>query len=202
MAEQYFTHNPTTEHAIKKFDFELRNQEFHFSTDNSVFSKQRVDFGTTVLINSIDYSDLVSGPILDLGCGYGPIGLVLAKQMPKRTVDMVDVNERALELAKRNAQANQISNVNIFSSDVYQNITNNYAAIYTNPPIRAGKKVVNSILAGAYEYLLPNGQLWVVVQKKQGESSCKKLMNQTFGNVEIVERSKGYYILKSVKTEN
>ena len=90
MAEQYFTHNPTTEHAIKKFDFELRNQELHFSTDNSVFSKQRVDFGTTVLINSIDYSDLVSGPILDLGCGYGPIGLVLAKK--SRIAVYIDYN--------------------------------------------------------------------------------------------------------------
>ena len=137
--------------------------------------------------------------ILDVGTGYGPIGLFAAKFWPDQIVDMVDVNERGLALAKKNAELNHVDNVNIFSSDIYAQVDKQYGLILTNPPIRAGKKVVSKILSEAKSHLVQNGLILVVIQKKQGEPSARKLLTETFGNCEILTRDKGYYILKAVK---
>ena len=138
--------------------------------------------------------------MLDMGTGYGPIGMALAYQSPERTVDMVDVNELALSLARKNVALNQITNTNIFTSDVYQQVTaTNYAAIVTNPPVRAGKAVVDAMLTGAVSRLVVGGTLTVVLQKKQGAPSAKKLMQTTFCNCQVIKKDKGYYILQSVK---
>ncbi|GFZ27290.1 hypothetical protein LCB40_11700 [Lactobacillus corticis] len=138
--------------------------------------------------------------ILDLGCGYGPIGLFAAKFWPDQTVEMVDVNERSLALAQNNARTNGITNVNIHQSNVYEQLAGkSYGLILTNPPIRAGKQVVSAMLAGANDHLVDGGMILVVIQKKQGEPSARKLLTATFGNCEILARDKGYYILKAVK---
>lgn len=125
------------------------------------------------------------------------MGLFAAKFWPEQEVDMVDVNERALDLARRNAKFNQINNVNIYQSDIYEQVDKKYGLVITNPPIRAGKKVVDQILSEAKEHLVENGILLVVIQKKQGASSAKKLMTKVYGNCEILARDKGYYILMS-----
>lgn len=172
-------------------------------TDNGVFSKRAVDFGSRTLIESFTDQNLPDGDWLDLGCGYGPIGLALAKTIgAQRIVDMVDVNELAMALARENAQLNHIENVNIFASDGYENITKQYASIVTNPPVRAGKNVVDNFITTAKEHLISTGTLWVVLQKKQGAPSAKKLMNEVFGNCNVVKRDKGYYILCSTKYED
>ncbi|PMD68351.1 class I SAM-dependent methyltransferase [Companilactobacillus nuruki] len=197
MANQYFENDPGLEHEVKNFNFTLRDHNFDFMSDSGVFSRQTVDYGSRVLIEAIDFQDIPAGNILDVGCGYGPIGLSLAKEQDKRQVTMVDVNLRALDLAKKNADNNQIKNVEIFESDTYKDVKGKFALIVSNPPVRAGKNVVNSILADSKDYLEPNGELWIVLQKKQGAPSAKKLMDQTFGNVDVVVRDKGYYILRS-----
>ncbi|ALB28336.1 class I SAM-dependent methyltransferase [Companilactobacillus heilongjiangensis] len=197
MANQYFENDPSLEHEIKNFNFTLRNHNFDFMSDSGVFSRQTVDYGSRVLIDAIDFQNIPSGNILDVGCGYGPIGLALAKDQPSRQVTMVDVNLRALDLAKKNASGNQVKNVEIFESDTYKSVEGKYALIVSNPPVRAGKSVVTSILADSKDYLAANGELWIVLQKKQGAPSAKKLMDKTFGNVEVVTRDKGYYILRS-----
>lgn len=199
MAEQYFTENPTVAHDERQIRYNLEGINLNLTTDAGVFSKSRVDYGSGVLIKQMLAQDLVAGKVLDLGCGYGPIGLFAAKKWPDREVEMVDVNERALALARKNAAANGASKVNIHASDRYSEVTGEFAAIVTNPPIRAGKKVWTSILDDSVNYLLPGGMLLVVIQKKQGEPSARKLMQETFGNCEILDRDKGYYILKSVK---
>jgi len=107
------------------------------------------------------------------------------------------VNELALDLARQNAVANQIENVEIKASDIYANVTQRYAAIITNPPVRAGKQVVTTMLEEAAQHLLPGGTLTVVLQKKQGAPSAKKHMTETFGNCQILKKDKGYYILES-----
>ena len=112
---------------------------------------------------------------------------------------MVDVNELALELAKQNAAENRVENVHIFESDIYEAIKDDYAAIITNPPVRAGKKVVDAMISGAVDHLVDGGTLTVVLQKKQGAPSAKKLMTKLFGNCTILKRDKGYYILQSIK---
>ncbi len=199
MAEQYFTENPTVDHDEHQVNYHLNGINLNLTTDAGVFSKNRVDYGSGVLIEQMLDQDLPGGNILDVGCGYGPIGLFAAKKWPDRQVDMVDVNERAMDLARRNAAANGAGNVNIFASDRYQAVTGQYAMIVTNPPIRAGKAIWSSILSEAKEHLLGGGILLVVIQKKQGAPSAKKLMVASFGNCEILTRDKGYYILKSVK---
>lgn len=172
MANQYFENDPSLEHEIKNFNFTLRKHNLDFMSDSGLFSRQTIDFGSRVLIETIDFQNIPQGSILDVGCGYGPIGLALAKDQSNRQVTMVDVNLRALDLARKNAQTNQIKNVDIFESDTYKSVEGKYALIVSNPPVRAGKSVVTSILADAKDYLEPNGELWIVLQKKQGAPSA------------------------------
>lgn len=198
--QMYFAENPNAAHDEHVVDYHVDRIDLKFNTDAGVFSKMRIDYGSGVLIKAMENVEFPENNILDVGTGYGPIGLFAAKFWPKQTVDMVDVNERGLALAKRNAQLNHIDNVNIYSSDVYSQVdkSKKFGLILTNPPIRAGKKVVSAILAEAKEHLVDNGVLLVVIQKKQGEPSARKLLKETYGNCEILDRDKGYYILKAV----
>lgn len=136
--------------------------------------------------------------LLDVGCGYGTFGICLNKVYSQLNVDMVDVNDRAIELAQLNAKNNNIQ-ANIYKSYVYENVQGSYDVIVTNPPVRAGKEVVTTILSEAIDHLNDQGSLWVILQKKQGAPSAKKKMEEVFDNCEIVKRDKGYYLLHSVK---
>lgn len=199
MTNHYYSERPDTEHDFGEWSFELRGKTFHFTTDSGVFSRGTVDYGSRVLIDAFQWEELPEGTILDVGCGYGPIGLSLAFAS-ERPVEMIDINERAVELAQRNAKINRIENVTIHQSNIYETLNQEeYAAIVSNPPIRAGKKVVHEILSGAHARLKTAGTLTVVIQKKQGAPSAEKKMAEVFGNVEIVTKDKGYYILRSVK---
>lgn len=201
--EQYFTSNPNSEHNYQYFDFELLGNKLKFKTDSGVFSKSTIDFGSRVMLDATITRDFVDGKFLDLGTGYGPVGIALAKYYPSKEIDMVDVNERALALAKENTQANSVDNrTNVFQSNIYENITDKYAAIIVNPPIRAGKDVVTTMLVDAKKHLLDGGKIIAVLQKKQGAPSAKKNLEDTFGNVEVIKKSKGYYIFESVKNDN
>lgn len=191
----YYT-NDEVKSDPELFTYTYFNRNYTFHSDAGVFSKHFIDYGSRVLLNTVDVKDAAS--LLDVGCGYGPIGLLLKGAHSTLTVDMVDVNRRALALAELNASENHLD-VNIYESDAYQNVHGMYDLIVSNPPIRAGKKVVNEILSGSYDHLHDQGRLVVVIQKKQGAPSAKKLMTQVFGNCEILKRDKGYYILQSVK---
>jgi 16S rRNA (guanine1207-N2)-methyltransferase len=197
--EHYYSRTQKVESDPKFWDYTLKNNHFRFKTDNGVFSKKEVDFGSRLLIEAFEMPD-VNGSVLDVGCGYGPIGLSVARTFPNRTVHMVDVNERALTLTKENAELNQISNVKIYESDRLSTVVEvDFAVILTNPPIRAGKKVVHEIFEQSYQHLVPNGEMWVVIQKKQGAPSAVEKLNEIFSAVEIVEKDKGYFILKAIK---
>ena len=195
--QHYYTNDPDLAHDEHSFDFELGGHVLHLTTDNGVFSKHTVDFGSRVLIASVLAASLPEGPILDVGTGYGPIGLALAKHFPERQITMSDVNERALALTKKNAADNGIANVTILESSMYDQIDGQFGVIVTNPPIRAGKAIVSGILAGAAEHLLPGGQLYAVIQKKQGAPSALKLMKATYKTAEVIKKEHGYYILKA-----
>ncbi len=199
MADHYYTKQPNTAHHVNEWTFELKDHTFRFLTDSGVFSKGTVDFGSRVLIDTFTTAGLPEGTLLDVGCGYGPIGLSLA-YATKRQVEMVDINERAVSLAQQNATLNHIDAVTIHPSNIYENVLEaRYAAIVSNPPIRAGKKVVHTILSGAYERLLSGGSLTIVIQKKQGAPSAQKKMIEVFGNAEVIKKEIGYYIIKSIK---
>lgn len=137
--------------------------------------------------------------VLDVGCGYGVIGLVIAKVKPQSLVDMIDINERAIRLSCKNKTLNKIENVEIFVSNIYQNIVKKYDVIVSNPPIRAGKKIVHEIASKSFEFLNEDGTFWCVIQKKQGAESMLKLLIQIYQKVEIVEKDKGYWIIKAKK---
>lgn len=200
MSEHYYTENPNTKSNPVTWQATLDNRTFHFTSDSGVFSKEKVDFGSQLLIESVDLSLFPEGDLLDVGCGYGPMGLALALKDNNRTVEMVDVNTRALELAQKNAQANKVNNVSIYSSHIYEAVEKkDFAGIFSNPPIRAGKKVVHQILEEAYHHLKPGGYLTIVIQKKQGAPSAKKKMDEVFGNTERIAQDKGYWILQSKK---
>ncbi|HDX9577427.1 TPA: class I SAM-dependent methyltransferase [Bacillus pseudomycoides] len=198
MADHYFSNDPSSKSNRKRWEYTLRGSRFVFLSDHGVFSKNEVDFGSRLLIEAFQMPN-VQGDVLDVGCGYGPVGLSLAKESRERTVHMVDVNERALELAGENAANNQIGNIRIYKSSVYENVSGPYAAILSNPPIRAGKQIVHEILEKAVDHLVPGGELWIVIQKKQGAPSAMKKLEEVFDDVEVVEKKKGYYIIKSKK---
>ena len=197
----YYTNQPNSKSQEKHFSYVLKEFTFQFASDNGVFSKNTIDFGSQLLIESYEVpTHLAKGKLLDVGCGYGPMGLSFAKAYPEMSVEMVDVNERAMDLAKRNAEANGIQNVTIHESNTYDNVhAKDYSVIISNPPIRAGKEVVHRILAEAYDHLVEEGQLVIVIQKKQGAPSAQKKMQEVFGNVERIALDKGYWILVSTK---
>ncbi|MBD9903114.1 class I SAM-dependent methyltransferase [Enterococcus faecium] len=201
MNNHYYSKNPETTHEFVTWEFPLKGKNFRFTTDSNVFSRATVDYGSRVLIDAFDASELPAGPILDVGCGYGPIGLAIAFDT-NRLVEMLDVNERALSLAQKNADQNGITNVEIHASYIYEQLNHpTYAAIVSNPPIRAGKQVVHQILTDAYPLLLAGGTLTIVIQKKQGAPSAQKKMIEVFGNAEIIHKDKGYYIIQSIKED-
>ena len=189
---QYFTNEKLPSDVRKTECFVLGNK-FTFLTDNGVFSKDGLDFGSRLLLETIPLEE-VGGKILDMGCGYGVFGIILSK-LTSSYVDMVDVNLRAMHLAERNAKLNGVSNVNIFESNVYENVSGKYSTIVTNPPIRAGKKVVYDILMNAKDYLDENGKLFLVIRKEQGAKSLIVDLKKIY-TVEVLEKSKGFYIIK------
>ncbi|WP_078543155.1 class I SAM-dependent methyltransferase [Litchfieldia alkalitelluris] len=199
MSDHYYSNKPTVDSKPMRLSFELRGHQFQFTSDSGVFSKKEVDFGSRLLIESFQLPS-VDGSILDVGCGYGPIGLSLAKEFNDRKVEMIDVNERAISLSKQNADVNGIKNVAIYQSNLFENVvTEDFAAILTNPPIRAGKHVVHDILSNSHKHLKVGGELWVVIQKKQGAPSALEKLESIYSSVEVVLKKKGYYIIKSKK---
>lgn len=195
--DQYFSHSPKVNSSPRTWQFTLKGKTFTFTTDNGVFSKSEVDFGSRVLIESFQ-TPKIEGPLLDLGCGYGAISLAVAAHYPDRHVTGVDINERAVALAEKNRLQNKLSNVSFKESDKFAAVKDKqFAAILTNPPIRAGKQVVYAMFEESKSVLLPEGELWVVIQKKQGAPSAKRKLETLFSQVEIIHKEKGYYILRS-----
>ena len=190
----YFT-NDYVKSEEKSINVIINDIKLKFIVDNGVFSKKGLDFGTRTLLENINLNE-VKGDVLDFGCGYGPIGIYL-KKITNANIDMIDINERALKLANKNATLNNVK-VNIFKSNIYENINKKYNIIVTNPPIRVGKKVLYEILFKAKQYLKDNGQLWLVINKNSGGKSLAKDLEKDY-DVIIVTKNKGFYIICAKK---
>lgn len=197
MTKMYYAENPDSAHDIHELKVTLLGQSFTFLTDSGVFSKKMVDYGSQILLNTLNFEK--GKTLLDLGCGYGPLGISLAKVQGVKPT-MVDINNRAIDLAKQNAQKNGVE-ADIFQSNIYEKVNGTFDYIISNPPIRAGKQVVHTIISESINYLKVGGNLTIVIQKKQGAPSAKAKMEEVFGNIEILKRDKGYYILRSEKTK-
>ncbi|WP_153980062.1 class I SAM-dependent methyltransferase [Paenibacillus xylanilyticus] len=199
MSNHYYSDKPQVAHDRRATEAELRGWKLRFVTDAGVFSKSGIDYGSRVLIDAVELT--AGAHVLDVGCGYGPIGLTAAKLVPEGHVTMIDINERAVELSRENAKANGITNVTVLQSNLLSEVNQrDFDAVLTNPPIRAGKETVHTIFEQAYQHLKVGGSLWIVIQKKQGAPSAKAKLESLFGRVEEVTKDKGYRIFKAVKT--
>lgn len=197
--EHYFSNTPISDYNENIIEKTISNIKLHFYTGASVFSKAGIDFGSLLLIETVLSDFNGSNTILDMGCGYGPVGIFIAARYKDSHVLMADVNERAIELTLKNINSNNIKNAEALVSDGFSKISREYEMIVTNPPIRAGKKTVFSFYDGAYKYLKDGGVFYCVIQKKQGAESSQKKLKELFGNCEIISRKSGYRILKAIK---
>lgn len=189
----YFT-NDEIKSNEKIYVTKINDIELKFYTDNGVFSKNKLDFGTRTLLENLEI-DRFKGKILDFGCGIGPIGIYLSLKT-KEKIDMIDINKRSISLAIKNSKLNN-ANTNIFESNIYEKINKKYDFIVSNPPIRVGNEVLYKILFEAKEHLNENGELWIVINKDQGAKTIIKKLEQ-FYDVTIVEKNKGFYVIKAV----
>ena len=192
----YFKNDETLKSEFRKLIYKYEDYTFEFTSDLGVFSKDRIDFASKLLIETyFKYGD-TNKKVLDVGCGYGLIGITLAK-IKKCDVTMIDVNKRALHLTKMNLKNNEVE-AETLESNIYENIQDKYDVIITNPPIRAGKSVVLEILESAKNYLKENGELWFVIRKDQGAKSIVKHLENSYFCEEVC-KNKGFYIFKAKK---
>lgn len=193
---QYFD-NVDLKSNIEKYKTRIFDKEFCFNTDNGVFSKSKLDFGTRCLLENLPLEE-IKGEILEVGCGYGVIPIILTRIVDKiESFDAVDVNKRALHLAEMNKKENFAPKVNFFLSDCYKNINKKYDVIISNPPIRAGKNIVYEIVINARNYLKEDGKLFIVINKDQGAKSLYKDLEKVY-KCELINKKKGFWIIKCI----
>lgn len=197
MTSHYFTNDSNLSKKLNLLETSVNGINYRFYTDSGVFSKNNLDFGSLLLIKTILKSELV-GKFLDLGCGYGPIGIVVSKTNPKLEVHQTDVNEKAVLLTSKNSVLNKVK-TKCYNSDGFSNITARFNYVSLNPPIRAGKEIIYKLYQEAYDNLETKGIFWIVIRKKQGALSHLEFLKGLFTNVEIVKKSKGYYVIKMQK---
>ncbi len=198
MGEHYSTPRPTSPRRPAVVTVEARGLRLRLRTDAGVFSRARLDRGSELLLEALDLAPCES--ILDLGCGYGALGIAAAKLSEGGRAILTDVNERAAKLARENLRANRVTNAEVRVGDLYGPVEGlAFDHIVSNPPIRAGRSVVDRIVSEAPDHLLEGGKLWLVARTRQGADSLRERMARTFGNAEIVRRGSGYKVLRSVK---
>ena len=198
--EHYFIAKQHKDSDYFTFTETFNGKQFTFKSVDSVFSKDKIDEGTKVLLSTIIKNNIpLNGDVLDFGCGLGVIGIVLKTFYNNINVDMLDVNSVAVELSKQNCKLNNVSQNNVFESDLYNNVDKKYNQIVTNPPIKVGKQILFGVISGSADHLVKGGTITLVIRKSHGEESMKKHMETVFGNATILKRDKGYYILQSIK---
>jgi 16S rRNA (guanine1207-N2)-methyltransferase len=198
MGEHYYTSAPQATHDRRELAVAVAGERFRFVTDASVFSKCRLDPGTRLLLENVAWPE--AGLLLDLGCGWGAIGVVAARRAPGCRVYLVDVNERAVELARANLERNDLGNAVALAGDGLAPVGGlRFELILTNPPIRAGKAVIYRLMEEAAAHLLPGGRFVAVVGKKQGADSYRTKIREVFGNATDLAKGGGYRVIQAVK---
>ena len=198
MGEHYYARRPSSAHRPGELSVRVRGLSLRLRTDTGVFSRGELDRGTELLLEAFDPNPCAL--ILDLGCGYGVLGLVAAKLSEGGHAILTDVNERAASLARANIRGNGIANAEVRVGNLYEPVRDlAFDHIVCNPPIRAGRAVVDRIVADAPAHLLNGGQLWLVARTRQGAETLQGRMREAFGNAQVVKRGSGYKVLRSTK---
>ncbi len=178
---------------------EASGETLRFLTAPGVFSWKKLDRGTSLLLDTLlrEWRDDPPERVMDLGCGYGPIGIILAVEFPDLKVVMTDVNERAVWLARRNAELNDVRDrVEVRKGPFYEPVRGEtFDAIVTNPPVREGMRALERIVREAPTVLNENGSLWMVVRRKQGADRVLELLKDTFERTRVAARGSGYRVL-------
>ena len=194
----YFLNTEHRKEDYFSFTDYFMGDSYTFESCADIFSKDNFDYGTTTLLKTVFNNVTLNGTVLDVGCGYGIIGILIKKYYPNLNVKMLDINKNAVMLSCKNANNIGVK-VDVFDSNLYDNVNYKVNHIVTNPPIKAGKQNLFNVVIGAKDVLEPNGTITLVIKKKHGMESLKNKMNEIFGNVKILNRDKGHYILHSEK---
>lgn len=196
MNDHYYTRVPQSESKPVGCEYTYRGVRLSFQTDAGVFSKGEVDAGTRLLLEALP--EEMSGEILDLGCGWGVIGISVAKKWPGTRVTMADVNTRALDLSLENAKRNGAEVTCVESDGMAALAGKTFDTVVTNPPIRAGKQVIYKMFADAAVQLKPGGALYLVIRKQQGAESCMKYLQTIYDSVEKLDKSGGFWVIRAM----
>ena len=194
MSDHYYTANPASAHDERRVALTALGNELVFTTDAGVFSRDGLDKGTEALLNALPVP--MEGRVLDLGCGWGPVGVTLGKKYPALEIVMTDINQRAAELARRNLAANGVR-AQVVQGDGFAAVEGSFDAILTNPPIRAGKAVIYALFREARERLNPGGALYIVIRKQQGAPSALKFLREVYDEAEVIDRSGGFHVIRA-----
>ena len=194
----YFENDKNLKSEIRELSYKYNSSFFIFYSDNGVFSKNNIDYGSRLLIETyLKENDINEKRVLDVGCGYGFLGIMVSR-VTDSYVEMIDINKRAVHLTNMNIKRYKDFKGKTYVSNVYENVEGKYDIIITNPPIRIGKEKLLEILIGAFDHLEDNGLLYVI-RKDQGALSIKKILEENSINVEIINRDKGYFIYRAKK---
>ena len=189
---QYFTNDENLKSEYRNIVYKYLDFNFLFLSDLGVFSKDRVDFASKLLVETYFLHGKKNINVLDVGCGYGFLGITLSKIMDSH-VDMIDINKRCIHLSEMNIKSNK-ADCDVFLSNIYENVKKKYDVIITNPPIRAGKDIYMNILTNAKEYLEDDGELWFVMNKKHGVKSTLKCLEDVY-STRIISKDKGFFVI-------
>ncbi len=193
MPDHYYTENPNSAHDERRITLTALGNALTFTTDAGVFSRDGLDRGTEVLLEALPP---LSGRVLDLGCGWGAVGVALGKRWPGLEIVMTDINSRAVELARCNLAENGVT-ATVLQGDGFAAVSGSFDAIVTNPPIRAGKAVIYGLFEQARAFLKPGGALYIVIRKQQGAPSALKFLKENYAAAEIIDRSSGFHVIRA-----
>jgi 16S rRNA (guanine1207-N2)-methyltransferase len=190
----YFDPEPAVESNPRTVHLHAGDLAFELQADRGVFGSRGVDLGTLTLLREASFPP-ADGDLLDLGCGYGPIAIALARRAPQARVWAIDINERALELARANAVAAKTPNVTVrLPDDVPPDVR--FGAIYSNPPVRIGKAPLHELLLRWLPRLAPDGSAYLVVQRNLGSDSLAAWLSTQGYAVQRLKSKKGYRVLE------
>lgn len=194
MGEHYFTGAPTSRHDIRRISARVDGLELAFDTDAGVFSRDGLDAGTELMIRALPQ---LSGRVLDMGCGWGALGLFLKARNPEIALTMADINARAVELARSNAALNSLK-CEALISDGFEALKGRmFESIAMNPPIRAGKKVIYELFNAARAHISPGGALYIVIRTRQGADSALRQLTDAYESARVIERGGGFKVIEA-----